>query len=106
MKHSFQNFQVDHMTLLLQPQLYPVAYVVFQVIFGCGPEDLIYDKRKEWTPGQGEQSMTFAMCIGDADKLESKDEGVQKTIIAVVQPTEPTKQTSHTRSSRFSQTCS
>jgi len=94
MKHSFQNFQVDHMTLLLQPQLYPVAYVVFQIIFGCGPENLIYEKRKEWEPGQGEQSMTFAMCLGEAEKVEA---GVQKTIVAVVQPTEPKKQTSHVR---------
>lgn len=97
MKHSFQNFQVDHMTLLLQPQLYPVAYVVFQVIFGCGPENLIYEKRKEWTPGQGEQSMTFAMCIGDAEKLDVEEPGTKKTIVAVVQPTEPATQTSHVR---------
>jgi hypothetical protein len=94
MKHSFQNFQVDHMTLLLQPRLYNVAYVTFQVIFGAGPENILYEKRKEWTPGLGEESLTFAVQVGEADK---NDKGKNKTIFAVVQPTEPKTQSSHVR---------
>ena len=94
MKHSFQNFQVDHMTLLLQPQLYNVAYLAFNVIFGVGPDDLLYEKRKEWIPGQGEQSMTYAVCLGSG---ASKDESLNKTIVAVVQPSEPKSQSSHVR---------
>lgn len=94
MKHSFQNFQVDHMTLLLQPQLYTVAYVAFNVIFGVGPDDLLYEKRKEWTPGQGQRSMTYAVCLGQG---AAKEEELNKTIIAVVQPSEPKTQSSHVR---------
>lgn len=94
MKHSFQNFQVDHMTLLLQPQQYNVAYVLFQIIFGTGPDDLLYEKRKEWVAGQGEQSMTFAMCLGYG---ANADDSLNKTIIAVVQPSEPKTQSSHVR---------
>ena len=94
MKHSFQNFQVDHMTLLLQPQLYNVAYVAFNVIFGVGPGDILYDKRKEWEPGKGEQSMTFAVCLGQG---ASDDAELNKTIVAVVQPSEPKTQSSHVR---------
>lgn len=94
MKHSFQNFQVDHMTLLLQPQLYNVAYVAFNVIFGVGPSDLLYEKRKEWAPGQGTQSMTFAVCVGQGT---DKNEEFNKTIFAVVQPSEPKNQASHVR---------
>ena len=94
MKHSFQNFQVDHMTLLLQPQLYNVSWVAFNVIFGVGPENLLYDKRKEWTPGQGVQSMTYAVCVGQG---ADKNEEFNKTIFAVVQPSEPKTQSSHVR---------
>lgn len=94
MKHEFQNFQVDHMTLLLQPRLYNVAYVVFKIIFGVRPEDLLYDKRREWVQGQGEQSMTYAVCLG---KGAAKDEELNKTIVAVVQPSEPATQSSHVR---------
>lgn len=94
MKHPFQNFQVDHMTLLLQPRLYNVAFVVFKIIFGVRPEDLMYEKRKEWAPGQGEQSMTFAVCLG---KGASADDNLNKTIVAVVQPSEPKTQSSHVR---------
>lgn len=94
MKHSFQNFQVDHMTLLVQPELYNVAYVAFNVIFGVGPEDLLYDKRKEWVKGQGEESMTYAVCVGQGAAVE---DSLNRTIIAVVQPTEPKTQSSHVR---------
>jgi hypothetical protein len=94
MKHPFQNFQVDHMTLLLQPRLYNVAYVAFNVIFGVTPEDLLYEKRKEWVKGEGEQSLTYAVRLGEADK---DDKAKNKTIIAVVQPSEPLTQPSHVR---------
>lgn len=94
MKHSFQNFQVDHMTLLLAPQLYTVAYVAFNVIFGVGPDDLLYEKRKEWVPGTGEESMTFAVCLGQGAHSDPK---LNKTMVAVVQPSEPKTQSSHVR---------
>lgn len=82
------------MTLLLQPRLYNVAYAAFRIIFGVGPDDILYDKRKEWVAGQGEDSMTFAVKIGEgADKIAANN----KTIIAVVQPTEPKDQSSHVR---------
>jgi hypothetical protein len=94
MKHPFQNFQVDHMTLLLQPRLYNVAYVAFHVIFGVTPEDILYEKRKEWVPEKGEESLTYAMKLGEAHK---DDKAKNKTIIAVVQPSEPKTQSSHVR---------
>lgn len=94
MKHSFQNFQIDHMTLLLQPRLYHVAYVMFNVIFGVRPEDILYDKRKEWIPGEGEKSLTFAAKLGEAHK---DDTAKNKTIVAIVQPSEPLNQPSHVR---------
>ena len=94
MKYPFQNFQVDHMTLLLQPRLYNVAYVAFNVIFGVGPEDLLYDKRKEWVKGAGEESLTYAVKLGEGHK---DDRASNKTIIAVVQPSEPLTQPSHVR---------
>jgi len=93
-KPDFLNFQVDHMTLLLQPPLYNVAYVLFKTIFGVGPGDLLYDKRKEWTPGEGEKSMTYAMRLGTG----VDDPKLVNTIIAVVQPSEPKNQPSHVRS--------
>lgn len=93
-KHSFQNFHIDHMTLLLQPRLYNVAYVVFKIIFGVSSQDLLYEKRKEWEQGQGEQSMTYAVCLGQG---ASKDDNLNKTIVAVVQPSEPKSQASHVR---------
>ena len=94
MNKDFQNFEVDHMTLLLQPRLYNVAYVFFRVIFGVSPDEILYDKRKEWRKGEGEQSMTYAMRIGrGTDTAES----LRNTIIAVVQPSEPKDQSSHVR---------
>lgn len=94
MKHSFQNFQVDHVTLLLQPRLYNVAYVAFNVIFGVTPENLLYEKRKEWVKGEGEQSLTYAVQVGQGNK---DDKAQNKTIFAVVQPSEPLSQPSHVR---------
>ena len=55
MKQPYLNFQVDHMTLLLQPRLYSVAYAIFRVVFGVQAADILYDKRKEWEKGQGEK---------------------------------------------------
>lgn len=93
-RHAFQNFQVDHMTLLLEPPLYNVAFMVFNVIFGVGPDQILYEKRAEWVPGTGEESMTFAVQLGDGMK---EDRSLSKTIIAVVQPSEPKNQASHVR---------
>jgi hypothetical protein len=93
-RKPFQNFQVDHMTLLLQPDLYKLSYIVFQVIFGVTLDDILYDKRKEWIKGEGEQSMTYAVRIGEG---ASEEKELNNTIIAVVQPTEPKTQSSHVR---------
>lgn len=93
-KKSFLNFEVDHMTLLLQPDLYKVSYLAFNTIFGVGPEDILYDKRKEWVKGQGEQSMTYAICVG---RGANKNPELNNTIFAIVQPTEPKEQGSHVR---------
>ena len=91
---DFLNFKVDHMTLLVQPQLYNVAYVLFRTVFGCTPEHVVYEKRKEWVPGEGEQSLTYAMQVGQGVEL-SPD--LATTMIAVVQPSEPLSQRSHVR---------
>src|SRR3989338_7829000 len=88
------SFQVDHMTLLVKPQMYKVAYALFRIIFGVKREDILYEKRKEWVKGQGEVSMTFAARIG---KGAIGGESLQNTIIAVVQPSEPLSQPSHVR---------
>ncbi len=40
-KPAFMNFTVDHMTLLLHPKLYAVAYPVFRIIFGVTPDDIL-----------------------------------------------------------------
>jgi hypothetical protein len=93
-KRDFLNFQVDHMTLLLQPKLYKVAYLTFHIVFGVGPEDLLYEKRKQWQPDEDEKSMTFAVRIG---KGAHPDPDLNNTIIAVVQPSEPESQASHVR---------
>lgn len=92
-KPAFLNFRVDHMTLLLQPALYNVAYVLFKTVLGVGPDDLLYDKRKEWVAGEGEQSMTYAVRLGHG----ADDPALTNTIIAVVQPSEPAGQPSHVR---------
>lgn len=94
MKQSYLNFQVDHMTLLLQPRLYSVAYAIFRVVFGVQAADILYDKRKEWEKGQGEKSMTYALMIGKADETPRE---LMNTIVAVVQPSEPQSRPSHVR---------
>lgn len=93
-KRDFLNFKVDHMTLLVKPEMYGVAYSLFRIVFGVDQTDILYNKTKEWEPGAGEKSMTFAAMVGNAPE-ESKE--VDKTIIAVVQPTEPASQSSHVR---------
>lgn len=93
-KKDFLNFQVDHMTLLLQPELYKVAYLTFKVIFGVSPDDLLYEKRRQWQPETEEQSMTYAVRIG---RGAHPDPDLNNTIIAVVQPSEPESQPSHVR---------
>ncbi|MBS1985570.1 MAG: hypothetical protein JST16_15510 [Bdellovibrionales bacterium] len=93
-KKPFMNFQVDHMTLLLQPRFYNVAYVMFRIVFGVGLDDILYDKRKDWKKGAGEESMTYAVRVGQG---ENSPKEMQNAIIAVVQPTEPADQRSHVR---------
>lgn len=93
-KPNFMNFTVDHMTLLLQPRLYNVAYCVFRLIFGTTPDDLLYEKRRKNKETGKETSMTFATKIGEwspgaRDPLN--------TIIAVVQPSEAAHEPSHVR---------
>ncbi|MEZ4749356.1 MAG: hypothetical protein R3B54_01645 [Bdellovibrionota bacterium] len=91
---DFLNFKVDHMTLLVQPEMYNVSYVIFRTIFGCAPEHMLYEKRKEWVSGEGDRSLTFAMQVGEGD--EAKPE-FNNTMIAVVQPSEPKNMRSHVR---------
>jgi hypothetical protein len=93
MRQPFQNLVVDHTTLFVEPRFYKVTYALFRVIFGVGPEDILYNKRLKW-PGQDEEkSLTFASRIG---RYENKP-GLENSIIAVVQPTEPAGQSSHVR---------
>jgi hypothetical protein len=92
--HSFLNFKVDHMTLLVQPEMYNVSYLVFRTIFGCGAENMLYEKRKEWVAGQGEQSLTFAMQLGQGGEANP---ALDNTMVAVVQPSEPKQMPSHVR---------
>ncbi len=94
MRPDFLNFHVDHMTLLVQPQMYNVAYAIFRLIFGVPKEELLYEKRKEWVKGQGEESMTFAVRIGSG---VGNNPNLINTIFAIVQPTEPKDVGSHVR---------
>jgi hypothetical protein len=91
---DFLNFKVDHMTLLVQPELYNVAYVIFRTIFGCAPEHVVYEKRKEWVEGEGDQSLTYAMQVGQGVDVSPE---LHTTMIAVVQPSEPKSMSSHVR---------
>lgn len=92
-KPAFMNFTVDHMTLLLHPKLYTVAFAVFRLIFGTTPDDLLYEKRRKLKDGK-EVSMTFATRIGE---WQAQARDPLNTIIAVVQPSEPMDQSSHVR---------
>ena len=92
-KAAFLNFQVDHMTLLVEPSLYPVAYAVFRIVLGVGAADLLYEKRRALAGG-GEVSMTFAARVG---RRVRGSQALDNTIIAVVQPSEPSGSPSHVR---------
>ena len=50
-RQSFLNFQVDHMTLLLQPQDVQCRVRPLPDILGVTPEDILYNKRKAWVDG-------------------------------------------------------
>ena len=91
-KQPFHNFVVDHMTFLVEPDIYNTPYALFRIILGVSREDLIYEKRSSWK-GQAPQSMTFASRIG----LEKGGKVPNQTVVAVVQPTEPKGQGSHVR---------
>jgi hypothetical protein len=92
-KQPFHNFVVDHMTFLVEPEIYKVTYALFRVIFGVSREDLIYEKRSNW-PGQAKPaSMTFASRLG----VQTDARVPAQTIVAVVQPTEPKGASSHVR---------
>lgn len=94
-KPNFMNFSVDHMTLLLHPKLYRIAYPVFRIIFGTTPDDLLYEKRRQFKGSDKEVSMTFAKRIGLWESTKQNDP--LNTIIAVVQPSEPEGEKSHVR---------
>jgi len=93
MKKPFQNLVVDHMTFLVEPRFYKVTYALFRVVFGVPPEDVIYNKRRQWPGEKEEASMTFAARVGRYEQ----DPSLNASMIAVVQPTEPAKQRSHVR---------
>ncbi len=93
-KQAFHNFKVDHMTLLVDPAFYNVSCVLMRIIFGAQSGDVLYNKTKEWVPGEGERSMTYAVQIGENPQ---EDVALDRTIVAIVQPTEPKTQSSHVR---------
>lgn len=93
-KPHYLNFAVDHMTLLLHPKLYTLAYAVFRIIFGTTPDDLLYEKRRPAKAGGKEVSMTFATRVGE---WTSKERDPLNTIFAIVQPSEPAGEPSHVR---------
>lgn len=93
-KPSFLNFTVDHMTMLFHPKLYTIAYVVFRVVLGARPEDILYEKRRPGAKGEKDTSMTFATRVGT---WEPKEKDPLPTIFALVQPSEPVGQPSHVR---------
>ena len=93
-KYPFLNFQVDHMAMHTEPDMYSAAYIFYRVIFGVSKEDVIYEKRLEWEKGAGEESMTYAVCIG---KKIATEDTLQNTMIAMIQPSEPKSRESHSR---------
>lgn len=96
-KPAFMNFAVDHMTLLLHPKMYAVAYPVFRIILGVSLEDVLYEKRRPASAKQKETSMTFASKIGSWESNKAKANDKLYTVIAVVQPSEPKDEPSHVR---------
>lgn len=93
-KKPFMNFTVDHMTMLLHPKLYTLSYVVFRIIFGTTPDDLLYEKKRAGKNGEKDVSMTYATRVGS---WEAKTKDPLHTIFAIVQPSEPANQPSHVR---------
>lgn len=91
-RSSFLNLSFDHVTLLLAPHLYRVYHLVFQILFG---DDIVYHKRKQWTPVSSEKSLTFALRIGSDKPHENAT--FKNSVLAVVQPTEPFLASSHVR---------
>lgn len=92
-KQPFHNFVVDHMTFLVEPDLYKTTYALFRIVFGVSREDLIYEKRSNWPGQKRPSSMTFASRLG----VEKDARVPSQTIVAVVQPTEPEGRSSHVR---------
>ncbi|MBI3564846.1 MAG: hypothetical protein HY079_06595, partial [Elusimicrobia bacterium] len=92
-KQPFHNFVVDHMTFLVEPDLYKTTYALFRIVFGVSRKDLIYEKRSNWPGQEKPSSMTFASRLG----VETDARVPSQTIVAVVQPTEPKAQSSHVR---------
>ena len=76
-KQPFHNFIVDHMTLLVEPELYRTTYALFRIVFGVSKENLLYEKRSNW-PGQKPASMTFASRLG----IEKNGRVPAQTIVA------------------------
>lgn len=93
-KRPFHSFVVDHMTFLVDPDLYKTTYALFRIVFGVSREDLIYEKRSSWPGQKRPSSMTFAARVG----IEKDAKIPPQTIMAVVQPTEPKGRSSHVRS--------
>lgn len=93
-KQPFMNFTIDHTTMLFHPKLYIMSYVVFRIIFGATPEDLLYEKKRKGENGKKDVSMTFATRIGE---WEAQAATPLNTIFALVQPSEPENTPSHVR---------
>lgn len=93
-KKNFMNFQVDHMTVLVDQRMYNVAYVVFRNILGATPDDIIYNVRRSWGPSEPERSLTFATRLGQGANARNE---LNNTMVALVQGTEPKSQFSHVR---------
>ncbi|MBI3550452.1 MAG: hypothetical protein HY078_15550 [Elusimicrobia bacterium] len=89
------NFVADHLTMIVEPGMYKPMYAFLRIILGVPREGLIYEKRKRWPGTPRDASMTFAVSVGDVAKEKSIK--LARTMLAIVQPTEPAAQTSHVR---------
>ena len=92
-KPGYMNLTVDHMTILLHPKLYTLSYVLFRIIMGVRPEDILYEKRRKAKDGK-EISMTYATKVGE---WSSEEKNPLNTIFALVQPSEGPDESSHVR---------
>jgi hypothetical protein len=93
-QNSFLNFQVDHMTILVDEKMYNVAYLVFRSIFGASADDIVYNVRRSTGPGEPEKSLTFATRLGAG---ANPNQELNNTMVALVQGTEPKTRFSHVR---------